>query len=87
MRGCLSDPTDVDVVDFDHEITVGGERFRAVRSLRGTSPVEGLHAHQKQWLGIFAQHASDVGEALLKDGAERWNQAKRDRRSAEADAH
>ena len=87
MRGCLSDPIDVDVVGFGHEIILGGECFRAVRSMRGTSPVEGLHAHQKQWLGVFAQHAADVGEALLADGAARWNQAKRDRRSTEPDAH
>ena len=42
-----ADPTDVDVVGFGHEITLGGECFRAVRSLRGTWPAEGLHA-QKQ---------------------------------------
>ena len=80
LRGCLSDPTDVKVTSSDHTVTIGGECFPNVQSLRGTSPVEGLHAHQKQWLGVFAQHADDVGEALLKDGAERWNCAKRERR-------
>ena len=80
LRGCLSDPTDVKVTSSDHTATIGGECFPSVQSLRGTSPVEGLHAHQKQWLGVFAQHAVDVGEALLKDGAERWNCAKRERR-------
>ena len=80
MKGCLSDPADVNVLDSDHVVTIGGESFQTVQSLRGTSPVEGLHAHQKQWLGIFAQHAVDVGEALLKDGAERWNRAKREQR-------
>ena len=80
LKGCLSDPTDVNVTGSDHVVTIGGESFHTIQSLRGTSPVEGLHAHQKQWLGTFAQHAVDVGEALLKDGAERWNRAKRERR-------
>ena len=80
LKGCLSDPTDVRVTGSDRAVTIDGECFYTVRSLRGTSPVEGLHAHQKQWLGMFAQHAVDVGEALLKDGAERWNCAKRERR-------
>ena len=80
LKGCLSDPIDVRVTGSDRAVTIGGECFHTVRSFRGTSPVEGLHAHQKQWLGIFAQHAVDVGEALLKHGAERWNRAKRDRK-------
>ena len=80
LKCCLCDPTDVNVKGSDHVVTIGGESFHTIQSLRGTSPVEGLHAHQKQWLGTFAQHAVDVGEALLKDGAERWNRAKRERR-------
>ena len=64
-------------------VTIGGECFHPVQSLRGTSPVEGLHAHQKQWVGTLAQHAPDVGEALLKDGALRWNRAKHANRLVE----
>ena len=35
---------------------------------------------KKQWLGIFGQHECEVGAALLKDGAWRWNRAKSDAR-------
>ena len=87
MKGCLSDPSDVKVTYPDHACTIGGECFHSIKSLRGTSPVEGLHAHQKQWLGMFAQHAVNVGEALLKDGAERWNRAKSERRPFTNSAH
>ena len=79
MKGCLSDPTNMKVAEAGHMVTIGGDCFRVFQSLRGTSPVEGLHAHQKQWLGTFAQHTVDVGEALLRDGAERWNLAKSER--------
>ena len=79
MKGCLSDPTNMKVAEAGHMVTIGGDCFRVLQSLRGTSPVEGLHAHQKQWLGTFAQHTVDVGEALLRDGAERWNLAKSER--------
>ncbi len=76
LRGCLYDPPGVSMYAFTDAVAIGSECFRSVRSLRGTSPVEGLHAHQKQWLGTFAHHAADVGEALLRDGACSWNRAK-----------
>ena len=57
-----------------------GSTNRDQARLLSAQDVEGLRAHQKQWLGTFEQHAIDVGEALLKDGAERWNRAKRERR-------
>ena len=56
---------------------IGGERFEVLRVLRGTSPLEGLHPHQKQWLGTFGRHAAEAGKALLSDGAVRWNRRKR----------
>ena len=59
-------------------VIVGGMHFASIKSLRGTSPVEGLHVHQKQWLGMFGQHDCEVGAALLKDGAWRWNRTKSD---------
>ena len=86
LNGCLQDPPAMNMYVRDHEITIGGEKFHALRSLRGTSHVEGLHAHQKQWLGIFAHHTTEVGEALLKDGACRWNRDKLKRTSVDADA-
>ena len=77
LKGCLSDPPGVTLNIEEDEIVIGGMQFHSIRSLRGTSPVEGLHAHQKQWLGVFAQHERCVGEALLKDGAWHWNRNKR----------
>ena len=44
-----------------------------------------VHVHQKQWLEIFAQHATEVGEALLKDGACNWNHKKNKQPCAEED--
>ena len=82
LSGCLYDPPGVSMHVFTDAVTIGGESFRSVQSLRGTSPVEGLHAHQKQWLGTFAHHAADVGEALLRDGACSWNRAKHARTPA-----
>ena len=76
LKGCLSDPLGIDLNFDGSAVMIGGIRFASIKSLRGTSPVEGLHAHQKQWLGIFGQHDCEVGAALLKDGAWRWNRAK-----------
>ena len=76
LKGCLSDPPDMDLNCGGPAVVIGGMQFAPIKSLRGTSPVEGLHAHQKQWLGMFGQHDCEVGAALLKDGAWRWNRAK-----------
>ena len=76
LKGCLSDPLDIKLNVGGPAIMIGGMRFASIKSLRGTSPVEGLHAHQKQWLGMFGQHDCEVGNALLKDGAWRWNRTK-----------
>ena len=76
LKGCLSDPPDVNLNSCGPAVTIGGMHFAAIKSLRGTSPVEGLHAHQKQWLGMFGHHDCEVGAALLKDGAWQWNRAK-----------
>ncbi len=75
--GCLCDPPGFDMNVFGEAVTIGGEQFRAVRTLRGSSALEGFHAHQKQWLGPFARHGSDTGAALLADGALRWNRRRR----------
>ena len=40
---------------------------------RGASALEGFHAHQKCWFGPFAHFAADAANALLSDGALRWN--------------
>ncbi len=71
--GCLCDPPEIDMNVFGEAVTIGGERFRSVRTLRGASALEGFHAHQKHWLGPLARHTSDSGAALLADGALRWN--------------
>ena len=76
LKGCLGDPPGITLNIEEGTVIIGGTLFNSIRSLRGTSPVEGLHAHQKQWLGAFAQHERCVGEALLKDGAWHWNRKK-----------
>ncbi len=77
LSGCLCDPPDMKMNVFGEGVTIGGERFRTVRTLRGASALEGFHAHQKQWLGCLARHAADAGAALLADGAVRWNRKRR----------
>ena len=62
---------------------VGTEVFTGARSGRGSSCLEGFHAHQKQWLGTFGHHAVDVGEALLAEGAVRWNRKRRNEATTE----
>ena len=76
LKGCLGDPPGIALNIKENTTNIGGTQFHSIRSLRGTSPVEGLHAHQKQWLGAFARHERCVGEALLKDGAWHWNRSK-----------
>ena len=78
QAGCLCDPPSVILQEFGEPVTIGTEEFRIIRTMRGTSGLEGFHAHQKQWLGQFAHHAHDAGQALLADGVLRWNR-KRDR--------
>ena len=75
--GCLCDPPGIDFNWYGKVVSVGGEQFWTVTSSRGISPLEGFHAHQKEWLGHRATHATDVGEALLRDGAVRWNRKRR----------
>ena len=61
-------------------MSIGGEDFQTVASMRGSSSLEGFHSHQKEWLGHRAIHSVETGETLLRDGAVRWNR----RRSSEA---
>ncbi len=78
LKGCLCDPPGVNVNGRSGTaVTIGGERFEVIRVLRGTSPSEGFHTHQKQWLGTFGTHAPEAGRALLSDGAVRWNRRTR----------
>ena len=78
LKDCLCDPCGCPIHKFAEEaVTIGGEDFQRLRVLRGTSPLEGFHAHQKQWLGTFARHAEEAGQALLNDGAARWNRKRR----------
>ena len=73
LAGCLCDPPGVQLNKYGDEYYVGGEAFKEVASMRGSSALEGFHAHQKQWLGPFATHAVEAGAALLRDGTARWN--------------
>ena len=71
--GCLCDPHGVELNWFGDEKVIDGVRLPIVCKARGASALEGFHTHQKAWLGPLARHTSDVGEALLADGALRWN--------------
>ena len=73
--GCLCDPPGVNLnmVDEQNAVTIGDEVFTPVKSLRGTSALEGFHCHQKQWLGTFACHSMNAGLALISEGSLRWN--------------
>lgn len=77
MHGCLCDPPGMHMHELGEEIVVYGDKFRIVRTLRGTSALEGFHTHQKAWLGNLARHAADAGAALLADGAVRWNRKRK----------
>ncbi len=74
-KGCLCDPPDVNLHMYvdSTPLEVGGELFRRVESLRGTSRLEGYHCHQKLWLGTLGTHGREAGIALLTDGCLRWN--------------
>ena len=78
--GCLCDPSGIDLNRYGKTMSIGGEDFQTVASMRGSSSLEGFHSHQKEWLGHRATHSVEAGEALLRDGAVRWNR----RRSSEA---
>ena len=71
--GCLCDPPGIDIHACRALVSVGGEEIETMRPLRGASRLEGFHAHQKEWLGPRGRHATTAGEALLADGAMRWN--------------
>ena len=75
IKGCVCDPIGVDIYcsDDSKPLHLGSETFHRVRVLRGTSPLEGFHCHQKQWLGQFGIHSQDAGIAQIKDGMVRWN--------------
>jgi len=77
-RGCLCDPPDLHLHDVRlRGMEIGGQLFFPVRTLRGASALEGFHAHQKAWLGPLAHHCKESGQALLAEGAARWNRKRR----------
>ena len=82
-RNCLSEPEHKETDEDEQTMRVGSEVFRLARSGRGSSSLEGFHAHQKQWLGAFAHHGADAGEALLAEGASRWNRKRRNEAATE----
>ena len=72
--GCLCDPPNIDLNTFGEPVVISNEQFRPIlRTKRGASALEGFHSHQKQWLGLRAQHSAEAGDALLADGALRRN--------------
>ena len=73
VNGCLCDPCGIELNVYGEEQIVDGILLPIVCKARGASALEGFHAHQKSWLGTLAHHAVDAGEALLADGALRWN--------------
>jgi len=76
--GCLCDPPNISLNALGEPVVIGGDEFRPIlRTMRGASPLEGFHTHQKQWLGPFAHHSAEAGTALLADGALRWNRRRR----------
>ena len=76
--GCLCDPPGVQLSTLSGPAeSIGGEIFHEVRSRRGSSALEGFHAHQKQWLGTFASHSLEAGALLLADGAAKWNRKRK----------
>ena len=78
-NNCLRDPPGKTLHSFGGPDAIGGRCFYSVQALPGTSAMEGWHAHRKERPGTFAQQAPVVGDALLKEGALRWNRAKRAR--------
>jgi hypothetical protein len=81
-RNCLSEPLNADR-NKGQTMIIANEVFTVARCSRGSSPLEGFHAHQKQWLGTFSHHAVDAGEALLEEGAVRWNRKRRNEAATE----
>ena len=77
QRKCISEPVHAQGNEESQTMRIGAEDFSITRPSRGSSSLEGFHAHQKQWLGTFAHHAVVSGEALLADGAVRWNRKRR----------
>ena len=85
-HNCVSEPTKIETpTAAKNTVRIGGEVFDITRSRRGSSSLEGFHAHQKQWFGVFAHHAQTAGEALLTEGASRWNRKRRNEASEEKD--
>ena len=77
-KGCLCDPHGLQLHAFSNKGSqIGGEMFYPLQIFRGSSALEGFHSHQKEWLGLRAQHCKESGEALLMEGAVRWNRKRR----------
>ena len=80
-NGCICDPNGVDVnVLGEKSVTIGGQQFKKVKVARGSSALEGFHAHQKSWLGSQV-HSCKRGLALVADGTARFNRRRRNSNS------
>ena len=60
--------------------------FRSVVTKHGASALEGFHAHQKRWFGPFAHFAAEAANALLSDGALRWNRKRHNEAADDANS-
>ena len=75
LQGCLCDPPGIEmnIVSAEDEVSIGGENFKQIHTVRGVSSLEGFHYHQKEWLGENSTHAEEAGLALVAEGVMRWN--------------
>ncbi len=87
-KGCLCDPPGIcmNLCDERQNVTIGGDVFPVVRTLRGTSALEGFHAHQKRWAGAWGHHAMDAGMAMMSEGTVRWNRQLTNKLADETDS-
>ena len=86
LNGCLSDPPDIAMnILTEDPIVIGGQHFHRVRSMRGSSSLEGFHSHQKQWLGERSTHAQEAGLALVAEGTMRWNRKRHNEANFESE--
>ena len=80
-NGCMCDPPGVEVnVLSDKYVTIDGQQFKKLNIARGSSALEGFHAHQKSWLGSQA-HSRERGLSLVADGTARFNRRRRNSNS------
>ena len=85
-NGCMCDPPRVELnVLSDKFVTIDGQQFKKLKVARGSSSLEGFHAHQKAWLGSQV-HSRGRGLALVADGTARFNRRRRNSNSEQTPA-